>query len=60
MFLSSNKKNIDIFWWKKAPYQELCWWQEQNPERVQMARSNALLNLNYFVSQGILKGTGYT
>ena len=24
MFLSQNKKNIDIFWLKKAPYQELC------------------------------------
>ena len=22
--LSRNKKNIDAFWWKKAPYQELC------------------------------------
>ena len=24
MFLSRNKKNIDTFWLKKAPYQELC------------------------------------
>ena len=24
MFLLSNKKNIDNFWWKKALYQELC------------------------------------
>ena len=23
-FLSRNKKNIDTFWLKKAPYQELC------------------------------------
>ena len=23
MFLSRNKKNIDTFWWKKAPYQQL-------------------------------------
>ena len=24
MFSSRNKKNIDTFWLKKAPYQELC------------------------------------
>ena len=24
MFLSRNKKNIDTFWLKNAPYQELC------------------------------------
>ena len=24
MFSSRNKKNIDTFWWKKVPYQELC------------------------------------
>ena len=24
MFSSRNKKNIDTFWWKKEPYQELC------------------------------------
>ena len=24
MFLLRNKKNIDMFWLKKAPYQELC------------------------------------
>ena len=24
MFSLRNKKNIDTFWWKKAPYQELC------------------------------------
>ena len=24
MFLSRDKKNIDTFWLKKAPYQELC------------------------------------
>ena len=24
MFLWRNKKNIDAFWWKKAPYHELC------------------------------------
>ena len=24
VFLSRNKKNIDRFWLKKAPYQELC------------------------------------
>ena len=23
MFSSRNKKNIDTFWWKKVPYQEL-------------------------------------
>ena len=25
MLLSRNKKNMDTFWWKKAPYQELCY-----------------------------------
>ena len=24
MFSSRNKKNIDTFWMKKVPYQELC------------------------------------
>ena len=24
MFSSRNKKNMDTFWLKKAPYQELC------------------------------------
>ena len=24
MFSSRNKKNIDTFWLKKVPYQELC------------------------------------
>ena len=25
MFSPRNKKNIDTFWWKKALYQELCY-----------------------------------
>ena len=34
MFLLRNKKNIDTFWLKKVPYQELCQRLHSSRERT--------------------------
>ena len=44
MFSSRNKKNIDTFWLKKAPYQELCIvFSMNNVTSVQMVRNRIFL-----------------
>ena len=42
MFLSRNKKNIDTFWLKKAPYREL--WRSKVPDRKEYQENMFLIS----------------
>ena len=49
MFSTRNKKNIDTFGWKKAPYQELCScavWSESGVTTWQNFASLAIQNVH--------------